>query len=195
MKLFKDEALTEPLETVDLGETWFLEAKTRKAWLFNDTKAFLTDIRVDVGKEASVKVEAPRTLKSGDKAPITFTWNPEGFEDLNLTITVHAFEVDPNGQFMWFQDEALTQPTEYIEFYDASVIEKKHSLTIWLLNNRPVLVRDIKVDMGSERRLKVDAPRTLKSYESAPVTFTWGAQSLEGLKCEFTVRAVEVYAP
>jgi hypothetical protein len=91
MRLYKDETLTEPLEKAEFGEVWLLEAKTLKVWLQNDTKAFLRDIQVDVGD--GVKAEAPRSLQSMAKAPITFTWQPTLLKGLKLAVTIHAVEV------------------------------------------------------------------------------------------------------
>ena len=91
MRLYKDENLSASLEAADFGEAWLLEAKTLKVWLHNDTKAFLRDIQVDVGD--GVKVEAPRSLNSMEKAPITFTWQPAVLKGLKLAVTVHAVEV------------------------------------------------------------------------------------------------------
>jgi hypothetical protein len=93
VRLFKDELLTEPLEKAEFGEVWLLEAKTLKVWLSNNTKAFLRDIQVDAGAEAPVKVDAPRSLQSMAKAPITFTWQPTLLKGLKLAVTVHAVEV------------------------------------------------------------------------------------------------------
>jgi hypothetical protein len=91
VRLFKDEACAEPLEAADFGETWLLEAKTLKIWLLNDTKAFLRDISVEAGED--VEVEAPASLKSMGKAPVTFTWKPNGLKGLKGAVTIHAVEV------------------------------------------------------------------------------------------------------
>ena len=95
MQLFLDEALTEPLEkkAIDFGEVWFLESKTATIWLFNETSAFLRDIKVDLGLEQLVKVKAPSTLKAKQKAPITLTWQPTVLKGLKTEIEITAVEV------------------------------------------------------------------------------------------------------
>ena len=95
MQLFQDEALTKPLEkkSVDFGEVWFLESKTATVWLFNETSAFLRDIKVDVGLEQLVKIKAPSTLETRKKAPITFTWQPMVLKGLKTEVNITAVEV------------------------------------------------------------------------------------------------------
>lgn len=99
IKLFKDEALTMPAETVDFGNIWLFEAKTWKGWLWNNTEAYLRDIQVDFtlkghrDQKACVTVEAPRTLKSLEKAPITFTWHPKTFDNLDAELSIHSLKV------------------------------------------------------------------------------------------------------
>lgn len=95
MQLFMDEALTKFLDkkVIDFGEVWFLEKKTQTLWLYNETIAFLRDIKIDAGMEQLLKIEAPSTLKTKQKAPIKLTWEPTVLEGLKAEIKISAVEV------------------------------------------------------------------------------------------------------
>jgi hypothetical protein len=95
MQLFFDEDLKEPVENnpIDFGEVWFLEQKTATVWLYNETDAFLRDIKVTLNPEQFIKVKAPSTLKAKQKAPITLTWQPTVLKGLKLEVDITAVEV------------------------------------------------------------------------------------------------------
>jgi len=92
-----------------------------------------------------------------------------------------------------FYDEALTKPLDKkgVDLGEVWFMEPK-TQTIWLFNETPGVLRDIKVS-GLDGCVSVECPEGLTSREKAPIRFTWKPQTLAGLRATVEVVATEVY--
>ena len=117
MKFYNDEALTESLEELDFGDSWFTEAKTVEAWLLNDSALIQMNIQISVGEGLdSVKVKGPNVLRAFEKAPVTFTWKPKLFKDLKLNGTLHVTAVEMTKELI---QHTLENPPENLTHEEA----------------------------------------------------------------------------
>ncbi len=89
MQLFKDHELTQPLNDVDVGESWFLESRTAEFWIYNDDPFPLSEITLK-SSTPNVTFKHPTTLQPRERAPASATWQPNSLKDLKGELTLDA---------------------------------------------------------------------------------------------------------
>jgi len=76
MKIYKNKALTERVEKLDLGTVLAGETKQYEFFLHNDSPANLVDLQFSIdNKEASI-VSFPSLLKSDEVGRLLIEWTP-----------------------------------------------------------------------------------------------------------------------
>ncbi|RLJ09964.1 MAG: hypothetical protein DRP15_01720 [Candidatus Aenigmatarchaeota archaeon] len=100
MKIFADKELKEEIKTIHFGKVEAGKEKTITVWLYNDSKAILTNLKVKIiGKlPKTEKVEildAPVTIQPGEASPLVLRWKPSlNFKQaLEVTLKITGEEV------------------------------------------------------------------------------------------------------
>jgi len=98
MKLFKDAMLKEEIEVLDFGIVEAGSSKTLTIYLYNDTKAVVSNLSFNFGvlPEKSLEIiSAPKTIQPGKTDKLVLKWSPTmNFRQaLEVPITISGDEV------------------------------------------------------------------------------------------------------
>lgn len=100
MEIYKDKGRKEKLKTIYFGQVKAGEVKTITVWLFNETKAMLTNLEFNLQKnipqaERVELINPPITIQPGKILPLKLVWAPTKTlkEALEVILTLKGEEV------------------------------------------------------------------------------------------------------
>jgi len=96
LKIYKDKAMTEELDTIDFGRVEAGTTKEKKVWVHNHIKGYLVEIQVEIIPfRDDIEVLFPKEIDPGDVIPVVLRWSPslKLEEGLSVKLKIKGLEV------------------------------------------------------------------------------------------------------